>query len=90
MVKRYLLKTWALEALDYFGGQATFAQIAKFIHDHHEQDLKDSGELYYIWQYELNWAGTKLRREGYLLPKPKGEYGPWVRTEKKIPRIMYY
>ena len=35
-----------------------------------------AGDLFYTWQHEVLWALDDLRKEGKLLPKPKGHKGP--------------
>jgi hypothetical protein len=57
-----------LEAVKANGGNATIPQICKHIWDNHENDLRKAGELFYTWQYEMRWAGQKLRKSGDLLP----------------------
>lgn len=71
------LKAWVVEALKVSGGQATIPDVAKHIWDHHEADLRKSGELFYTWQYDMRWAANQLRAEHKLQPKPRGDNGPW-------------
>ncbi len=53
-------------ALEAAGGRATIVQVAKYIWDTHEDDLKSSGDLFYTWQYEMRWAAQKLRDKGQV------------------------
>ncbi len=69
------------QALATHGGSAHIAQVAKYIWDHHEAELKASGDFFYTWQYDMRWAADQLRRQGHLLPKPKGDRGPWRLTK---------
>ena len=48
------------------GGKATIVQVAKYIWDNHESDLKASGDLFYLWQYEMRWAAQRLSKAGKL------------------------
>ena len=59
------LKIWVLDALKHLG-PATVPQIAKHIWDNHERDLRQSGDLFYTWQYAMRWAGQKLQMDGKL------------------------
>jgi hypothetical protein len=50
MVTRDKLKIWVLDALTSQGGTARVPDIAKYIWDHHEAELRKSGDLFYTWQ----------------------------------------
>ena len=63
---RATLKQWVMNALRDLGGSAQIAPIAKHIWDHHESELRISGDFFYTWQYEMRWAGQKLQQEGLL------------------------
>ena len=75
------LKDWVIEALTAQEGSAHHVQVAKYIWQNHEADLIASGDLLYTWQYDMRWATDQLRRQGRLLPKPKGDRGPWRLAE---------
>jgi hypothetical protein len=45
--------------------------------EHHEADLRASGDLFYSWQYNLRWGATKLRQDRLLAAKPPRSRGPW-------------
>ena len=77
MATKYDLQDWVIDALEAHGGSAEIVEICKHIWHHHETDLKTSGDLLYTWQYDMRWAGNSLRAEGKLLPKPRGDRGPW-------------
>ncbi len=68
---------WVVEALRAFNGSAKIVQICKYIWEHHEHDLRKSGDLFYIWQYEMRWAGQKLRNNGTLKPAYNNRNAPW-------------
>ncbi len=55
-----------VRAIEDNGGQSTIVQVAKHIWEHHEVDLKNSGDFFYTWQYEMRWAAQKLRNAGQL------------------------
>jgi hypothetical protein len=65
------LKTWVLDALKKLG-PATVPQIAKYIWDNHEAELRRSGDLFYTWQYAMRWAGQRLQIDGKLRKKGAG------------------
>lgn len=44
----------------------------------HELDLRNSGSLFYTWQYDIRWAAQKLRDTGRLKPIAQRRPGvPW-------------
>lgn len=72
------LKKWILEALAASGGESSVIDVHKYVWSHHESDLRDAGDHFYKWQYEIRWAAQLLRDEG-LLVYPKR--GTWALTE---------
>jgi hypothetical protein len=77
MATKHDLKEWVVEALTAHRGSAHHIEVAKHIWANHRADLEASGDLFYTWQYDVRWAADDLRREGKLMPKPKGDKGPW-------------
>ena len=71
MASRSDLKQWVFEALQNLG-PATVPDIAKHIWDNHQDELTQSGDLYYTWQYAMRWEGQKLQTEGKLRKNGKG------------------
>ena len=76
MAIRDELKGWVVEALSRAGGSAQLVDIAKDIWQHHEGELRRSGDLFFTWQYDMRWAGTRLREEGLLESNDRGQ--PWT------------
>ncbi|MFM5906585.1 MAG: hypothetical protein ACKOPO_03200 [Novosphingobium sp.] len=74
MVSRDELKFWVLQALDELRS-AHVPQVAKHIWDHHEAELRASGDLFYTWQYAMRWEAQKLQQEGKL--RKVGKSGLW-------------
>ncbi|MCB1332408.1 MAG: hypothetical protein KDK26_01870 [Roseivivax sp.] len=72
------LQEWIMQALDANGGSATIVQVAKWIWDNKEADLRNSGDRFYRWQYEMRWEAQKLRDLG-LLEKDKTTKN-WVKS----------
>ena len=66
MASREDLQEWILEALEHFGGEAKLIDICKFVWLKHSSELERSGDLLFTWQYDIRWAGTKLRHAGKL------------------------
>jgi hypothetical protein len=73
------LKPIILEAIGSPGNKERVAKIAKFIWDHHESDLRASGDFFYTWQYDMRWAGDGLVKEGKL--DKKSHIGMWERLK---------
>jgi hypothetical protein len=75
MVAREDLKPWVLDALRLHGGKAGVVEIAKYVWDKYEADLRKSGDCFYKWQYEMRWAGDQLVRERKI--EKLGKTGVW-------------
>ena len=71
MVTRDSMTIWVLEALEAQGGKGWPREVAKYIWDHYEKELRDSGDMLYTWQYDVRWAAQYLRNEGKLKPVNK-------------------
>jgi hypothetical protein len=68
---------WVIEALNSRGGRARIVEISKYIWQHYESELRRSGDLFFTWQYDVRWAGQKLRNDGTLVPVHGGKTAPW-------------
>ena len=79
------LLNWVVEALENNYGEASVLDISKHIWQKHSQDLENSGNLFYTWQYDVRWAGVQLRNKGIL--KPADEKKLWV-LDKYIPKVI--
>ena len=71
------LDQWVVEAPKAHGGGATIMEICKYVWQHYELELRKSGDGFYTWQYDIRWAGDRLRNERVLQPKNRGDRGPW-------------
>lgn len=78
MADRDDLDNWVIEALTELGGKGSIIEIAKRIWDNHEEDLRDSGNLFYTWQYDYRWSGTRLRDKGIIQPADSSPKGVWI------------
>ncbi|QNF94428.1 hypothetical protein [Janibacter sp. YB324] len=72
-----VLKPWIVEALQSGGREKSILEVAKFVWEHHEQELRDAGDLFFSWQYDLRWAAQALRNEGELKAKDGKRSGGW-------------
>jgi hypothetical protein len=72
------LVDWVVEALTELGGTGSILQVSRAVWRRHEDDLRDSGDLFYTWQYDLRWAGQKLRDSGRLLSVDGNRKLPWT------------
>lgn len=77
MARKVDLLDWVIDALGHLGGKSRIAPICKHIWDNHEVELRESGDLFYVWQYEMRWAATTLRRNGKLLGAKQTPRGVW-------------
>lgn len=72
---------WVVEALDQLGGTAGVLEVSRQVWKNHEDALRESGDLFYTWQYDLRWAATRLRKDGRLQPSPgRGLREGWALT----------
>jgi hypothetical protein len=60
------------------GGSATIVEVCKFVWQHHENELRSAGSLFYTWQYDIRWAATRLRKQGILGPAIAAPSGTWI------------
>ena len=44
------------------GGKAKMIDIFKSFWTKYEHELKNSGDLFYTWNYDIRWAATNLRK----------------------------
>ena len=77
MITRDVLMDWVVEALQARGGGSSVVGVSKYIWDHHEVELRGSGDLFYTWQYDIRWAAKKLRDRGRLKPVADSKRLPW-------------
>jgi len=78
MHDKSVLEYWIVEALRKRGGAADLLEVCKTVWADHEHDLRSSGDLFYTWQYDIRWAGLKLRKRGVLAPASREKARePW-------------
>jgi hypothetical protein len=78
------LKPWLIDALRAHGGRASIVEVCKYVWDHHETELRQSGGLFFTWQYDIRWAAMTLRKEGVLTPAEPKSAAPWQLVEAQV------
>lgn len=63
--------------VNIYGGIGWPREVAKYIWDNYEVEIKLSGNLLYTWQYDARWAATEMRKEGVLKPVYGKNDKPW-------------
>lgn len=48
------------------GRRATVVQVCKYIWEHYEEEIRNSGDFFYTWQYDVRWAADTLRKRGVI------------------------
>ena len=77
MATRDDMMDWVIECLKSRGGKGWPKDVAKYIWENHEDQLRDSGNLLYTWQYDVRWAAQKLRNTGVLTAVHGRRDLPW-------------
>lgn len=68
---------WVVEALSSSGGGGNAVSVAKHIWKNHEADLREAGDLFYKWQYDIRWAATELRDRRIMKGVDEPHSLPW-------------
>jgi hypothetical protein len=77
MATKHDLRRWIIESLADLGGSGSVVEVSKVMWAAHEAELRESGDLYYTWQYDVRWAAQALRNEGKLAPADRSRSKPW-------------
>lgn len=64
-------------AIQALGGKATIVETSKYIWENFSEELKNSGDLFYTWQYSIRWAAIELRKEKRLKSVENSKRGIW-------------
>ena len=59
------------------GGHGSIIGICKQFWCKYENELKNSGDLFYTWQYDIRWAATALRKTGRMKDANLSPNGVW-------------
>ena len=73
-----MMKEWIVEALRYYSGSAHYILVSKWIWEHKRQELFDSGDMFYKWQYQIRWLAIELRKQGVLKTSEESPKGTWI------------
>jgi len=71
------LVDWLVEALDDLGGSARIADVCRHVWEHHERELRESGDLFYTWQHDIREAVFHLRISGRIRGAKESPKGIW-------------
>ncbi len=77
MASRQELEAWLQSALVSIGGKGTVPRVCQEIWERHESELRNSGDLFYTWQYDVRWAANRLRRKNKMKPVEISPAGIW-------------
>ena len=59
------------------GGHGSIISICKRFWSEYENELRNSGDLFYTWQYDIRWAATTLRKTGRMIDAKASPSGVW-------------
>lgn len=79
------LPRWVQEALAAQGGGASIVDVCRHVWQVHEPDLRQAGDLFYTWQYDVRWAAYHLREHGVMKPERESPKGTWELAERTKP-----
>lgn len=77
MATKLDVRNWVRDALEHAGGESNIVGVARYIWEHHESDLRRSGDLFYTWQYDMRWAAERLRKAGAIRQVADSPRGIW-------------
>ncbi|MBN3489925.1 hypothetical protein JV173_00210 [Acholeplasma equirhinis] len=88
MISKIELQSLLIEAIIFHGGKATIVEICKYIWNKYKNQLENSGDLLYTWQYDIRWAATQLRHKGILKSTSESSKGIWFLSEEYYKKIQ--
>lgn len=71
------MQRWVIEALHASNNEGSIIQVAKHIWLNHENDLRNAGDHFFSWQYDMRWAAQHLRNVHKLGLKKVGPKSVW-------------
>lgn len=74
---RYDLPDLLYNSLKALGRQANIVDVCKYIWNNYQNELKNSGDLFYTWQYDIRWAATELRKSKRMKAAEQSPKGIW-------------
>jgi len=75
---RVNLEQWIIDALRDRGGSETITDVARYIWQHHEREIRSSDNHFFDWQYEMRWAARRLRQAGKMKSAESSPKGQWM------------
>jgi len=72
------LQGWVMEAIESLGGGGTVVEVSREVWRRHEEDLREAGDLFYTWQYDIRWSAQALRDGGQLMSADQAPRGVWA------------
>ena len=76
-MKRHDLPDILYAVIKDMGGEASILDVCKYVWNHYQADLVNSGDLFYTWQYDIRWAATSLRKENRMKAAEISPHGVW-------------
>ncbi len=76
-MKKYDLPDILYSTIKLMGGKATIIDVCKYIWEKYESNLRNSGDLFYSWQYDIRWAATNLRKSKKMKAAEESPRGLW-------------
>jgi hypothetical protein len=77
MTRKVDLQRLVVEALKSNNGSATIVQVCKYVWEKYENELQQSGDLFFTWQYDIRWAADHLRGKGVMRSADVSPKGIW-------------
>lgn len=65
------------QALATRRGTASIIDVCKIVWNQHSEDLRQMGDSFYTWQYDIRWAAHRLRLRGVLRSAKLSPNGIW-------------
>jgi hypothetical protein len=62
MATKQDLDRWFVEARKA-ANDGSWVEVCKYVWEHHADELKRSGDLFYTRQYDIRWAAQRVRRQ---------------------------
>ncbi len=76
-MKKTDLPQYLYSTMIVIGGKGSIIDICKSFWKEHRQELEQSGNLFYTWQYDIRWAATELRNQKKLKAANISPKGIW-------------
>jgi hypothetical protein len=76
------LRRWLIEALNANSGRGSIVDLCRHVWEQHEEELRQSGDLFFTWQYDIRWVATQLRKGRVIRSAESSKAGIWELTER--------